>query len=95
MAGYLSEASLTQGLAEAHEPPAPCLTATPSGFTLVARYLEAPRMRCLAITIFLLLGQLPAPVWAQWTEDAQKCAETPDPNLAFDLCTRAIQSGAL
>lgn len=52
-------------------------------------------MRRLAIAIFLLSGQLVAPAWAQWTEDAQKCAETPDPNLAFDLCTRAIQSGAL
>ena len=52
-------------------------------------------MRRLAIAIVLLLGQSVAPAWAQWTEDAQKCAETSDPNLAFDLCTRAIQSGAL
>jgi lipoprotein NlpI len=52
-------------------------------------------MRRLAIAILLLLGQLGAPAWAQWTDDAQKCAETPDPNLAFELCTRAIQSGAL
>jgi tetratricopeptide (TPR) repeat protein len=52
-------------------------------------------MRRLAIAIVLLLGQFVAPAWAQWTEDAQKCAETSDPNLAFDLCTRAIQSGAL
>jgi lipoprotein NlpI len=41
------------------------------------------------------VSQLAAPAWAQWTDEAQKCAETPDPNLAFDLCTRAIQSGAL
>ena len=52
-------------------------------------------MRRQWIAIFLLLGQFAAPVWAQWTDEAQKCAETPDPNLAFDLCTRAIQSGAL
>ena len=52
-------------------------------------------MRRLSIAIFLLLGQLGAPAWAQWTDEAQKCAETPDPNLALDLCTRAIQSGAL
>jgi lipoprotein NlpI len=52
-------------------------------------------MRRLSIAIFLLLGQLAVPAWAQWTDDAQKCAETPDPALAFDLCTRAIQSGAL
>ena len=52
-------------------------------------------MRRQWIAIFLLLGQLAAPVWAQWSDEAQKCAETPDPNLAFDLCTRAIQSGAL
>ncbi|HEX9408134.1 MAG TPA: tetratricopeptide repeat protein, partial [Methylomirabilota bacterium] len=52
-------------------------------------------MRRLSIAIFLLLGQLAVPAWAQWTDEAQKCAETPDPALAFDLCTRAIQSGAL
>jgi len=52
-------------------------------------------MRRLAIAILLLLGQPDAPAWAQWTDDAQKCAETADPNLAFELCTRAIQSGAL
>ena len=52
-------------------------------------------MRRLSIAIFLLLGQLAVPAWAQWTDEAQKCAETPDPVLAFDLCTRAIQSGAL
>jgi hypothetical protein len=95
MARYLSQASLTQSLIEAHEPPGPFLTATPPGFTLEARYFEPPRMRRLAIAIVLLLGQSVAPAWAQWTEDAQKCAETSDPNLAFDLCTRAIQSGAL
>ena len=52
-------------------------------------------MRRVAIAISLLLGQLVAPAWAQWTDEAQKCAETPDPNQAFELCTRAIQSGAL
>jgi lipoprotein NlpI len=52
-------------------------------------------MRRQWIALFLLLGQLTAPAWAQWTDEAQKCAETPDPNLALDLCTRAIQSGAL
>ena len=52
-------------------------------------------MRRLAIAILLLLGQLDAPAWAQWTNDAQKCAETPDSNVALELCTRAIQSGAL
>ena len=52
-------------------------------------------MRRVAIAISLLLGQLVAPAWAQWTDEAQKCAETPDPNIAFELCTRAIQSGAL
>ena len=52
-------------------------------------------MRRLSIAIFLLLGQLAVPAWAQWTDEAQKCAETLDPALAFDLCTRAIQSGAL
>jgi len=46
-------------------------------------------------TAILLLGWLVTPAWAQWTDEAQKCAETTDPNLAFDLCTRAIQSGAL
>ncbi|HTY76709.1 MAG TPA: tetratricopeptide repeat protein [Candidatus Bathyarchaeia archaeon] len=46
-------------------------------------------------TAILLVGWLVAPAWAQWTVDAQKCAETTDANLAFDLCTRAIQSGAL
>ena len=52
-------------------------------------------MRRVAIAISLLLGHLVAPASAQWTDEAQKCAETPDPNLAFELCTRAIQSGAL
>jgi lipoprotein NlpI len=47
------------------------------------------------VAIFLLWGQLAAPAWAQWPDEAQKCAETPDPNVAIDLCTRAIQSGAL
>lgn len=52
-------------------------------------------MRRQSMAIFVLLGQLAAPAWAQWTDEAQKCAETGDANLAFDLCTRAIQSGAL
>ena len=52
-------------------------------------------MRRLAISLILFLTQVAAPAWAQWTDDAQKCAETPDANLALEHCTRAIQSGAL
>jgi len=32
---------------------------------------------------------------AQWNDDAEKCAETPTPDLALARCTRAIQSGEL
>src|SRR5215470_4280142 len=72
----------------------PCLTPTPPSLRLMDGVLEASRMRRLP-TAILLLGWLVTPAWAQWTDEAQKCAETTDPNLAFDLCTRAIQSGAL
>jgi lipoprotein NlpI len=50
------------------------------------------RIRLIAMA-FLLLSAAPAP--AQWNDDAQKCAETPSPDLALDHCTRAIQSGQL
>jgi lipoprotein NlpI len=36
-----------------------------------------------------------APAWAQWTEDAQKCAETSEVDLALAHCTRALESGQL
>src|SRR6266851_630018 len=94
-APHLSRPSLTQSREEAHKAPAPCLTPMPRSLSLVTGSFEASRMRRLSIAILLLLGQLAVPAWAQWTDEAQKCAETPDPALAFELCTRAIQSGAL
>src|SRR5512132_1539917 len=51
-------------------------------------------MRALSITLTLLLLSA-APARAQWNDDAQKCAETPTPDLALEHCTRAIQSGQL
>jgi len=49
--------------------------------------------RLLIAMAFLLLSA--APALAQWNDDAQKCAETPTPDLALAHCTRAIQSGEL
>src|SRR5262245_34891774 len=82
-------------LAKPRSPDPPSLTPISPSLTLTARVFGAPRMRRLPTAIFLLLGWLVTPAWAQWTDEAQKCAETTDANLAFDLCTRAIQSGAL
>ncbi len=44
---------------------------------------------------FLALAASTTPAWAQWTEDAQKCAETGDPDQALAFCTRALESGQL
>jgi lipoprotein NlpI len=49
--------------------------------------------RLLIANALLLL--LAAPARAQWNDDAEKCAETPTPDLALARCTRAIQSGEL
>jgi len=54
-----------------------------------------PYLRSLVIGIVLLLMQPDAPAWAQWSEDAQKCAEAADPELALAPCTRALQSNQL
>jgi lipoprotein NlpI len=51
-------------------------------------------MRALTIGI-VLFSQFAAPAWAQWNDDAQKCADTPSPDQALGHCTRAIQSGEL
>ena len=50
------------------------------------------RIRLIAMALLLLSA---APARAQWNDDAQKCAETPTPDLALEHCTRAIQSGQL
>jgi len=49
-------------------------------------------MLWLAVALLLLSA---APAGAQWNDDAQKCAETPSPDLALAHCTKAIQSGEL
>src|SRR6266516_688777 len=51
-------------------------------------------MHVRAIVVLILLLSA-APARAQWNDDAQKCAETPTPDLALAHCTRAIQSGEL
>ncbi|PYM44495.1 MAG: hypothetical protein DME16_20875 [Candidatus Rokuibacteriota bacterium] len=51
-------------------------------------------MHALLIVLTILLLSA-APARAQWNDDAQKCAETPSPDLALAHCTRAIQSGEL
>ena len=51
--------------------------------------------RLLALVFMLFaLGEA---AWAQWSEDAQKCAEhaQTNPDLALQYCSRAIQSGQL
>ena len=47
----------------------------------------------IAIAFVVLLCS--APAWGQWTEDAQKCSEVSDPEVALAHCTRAIESGRL
>jgi lipoprotein NlpI len=49
-----------------------------------------------AVTFVLVLGLLlPTAGRAQWTEDAQKCADLTDPDAAWSFCTRALESGQL
>ncbi len=50
---------------------------------------------CRLLIASALLFVFAAPARAQWNDDAEKCAETPTPDLALARCTRAIQSGEL
>lgn len=52
-------------------------------------------MRTVSILIVAIVMLFAATAWGQWTEDAQKCSETPDPEAAVAFCTRAIESGRL
>jgi hypothetical protein len=52
-------------------------------------------MRIVSILIVVIVMLFAATARGQWSEDAQKCAETPDPDTAVGHCTRAIESGRL
>jgi lipoprotein NlpI len=53
-------------------------------------------MRTVSIAIVVIVVVLfSGAARGQWSEDAQKCSETPDPEVALVHCTRAIESGRL
>jgi lipoprotein NlpI len=52
-------------------------------------------MRTVSILIVVIVMLFAATARGQWSEDAQKCSETPDLEAAIAFCTRAIESGRL
>jgi len=59
--------------------------------TLKNRRLVRRSGLILAVIVLRLCGA----AWAQWTEDAQRCSQAADPDVAVALCTRAIESKQL
>jgi len=47
------------------------------------------------IAIVVVVALCSETAWAQWNEDAQKCSDSADPDVALVHCTRAIESGKL